>query len=262
MRKGKQTMKVAILYICTGKYDIFWEEFYKSSEKYFLSKSDKEYFVFTDAESIYEENNSKIHKIYQENLNWPGNTLFRFKMFNKITDQLEKFDYIFFINANALFLKEVSEDILPREESLIVVQHPGFYNKERYQFTYDNNPQSLAYIPEDKGQVYVCGGFNGGTKNAYISLIKDLQRNIDEDYKNGIVALWHDESHINKYILEHKYKLLGPEYMSPEEKEMPFEKIVIVRDKNKYGGHDFLRGNKVSTLIKIKNIIKKWRSNG
>lgn len=255
-------MKVAILYICTGKYDIFWEEFYKSCEKYFLTKSNKQYFVFTDAENIYDENNEKVNKIYQENLSWPGNTLFRFKMFSKIINELEKFDYIFFINANALFLKEVTEDILPEQESLIVVQHPGFYNKERRAFTYDNNPQSLAYIPENEGKVYVCGGFNGGTKNAYINLIKDLQKNIDEDYKKGIVALWHDESHINKYILDHKYKLLGPEYMSPEEKDMPFEKIVIVRDKNKYGGHDFLRGNKVCTLMKIKNVIKKWRNNG
>ena len=28
--------KLGILYICTGKYDIFWEDFYKSCEKYFL----------------------------------------------------------------------------------------------------------------------------------------------------------------------------------------------------------------------------------
>lgn len=42
--------KIAILYICTGKYDIFWEDFYKTSEKYFLNNSEKHYFVFTDAQ--------------------------------------------------------------------------------------------------------------------------------------------------------------------------------------------------------------------
>lgn len=30
-------MRIAILYICTGKYNVFWGGFYKSSEKYFLS---------------------------------------------------------------------------------------------------------------------------------------------------------------------------------------------------------------------------------
>lgn len=27
--------KVAVLYICTGKYDVFWKDFYISYEKYF-----------------------------------------------------------------------------------------------------------------------------------------------------------------------------------------------------------------------------------
>ena len=45
-------MKVGILYICTGKYIVFWEEFYKSCQKYFLSDSEcvKQYYVFTDVD--------------------------------------------------------------------------------------------------------------------------------------------------------------------------------------------------------------------
>ena len=70
--------KVGILYICTGKYDVFWEEFYKSCEKYFLPNSEKYYFVFTDSNHLYdEENNKNIKKYYQENLGWPDNTLKR-----------------------------------------------------------------------------------------------------------------------------------------------------------------------------------------
>ena len=82
--------KIAILYICTGKYDIFWEDFYKTSEKYFLNNSEKHYFVFTDAQSIYEENCDRVHKIYQKTLGWPYNTLMRFNMFKGIEEQLEK----------------------------------------------------------------------------------------------------------------------------------------------------------------------------
>lgn len=247
-------MKIAILYICTGKYDIFWKDFYISSEKNFLKNCEKEYFVFTDAKDIYERNNPRIHIQYQENLEWPGNTLFRFKMFSKIIDKLNEFEYVFFLNANSLFLKEVTEEILPREEGLLVVSHPGFYNKSRKQFTYDTNPKSLACIKSNEGQVYVCGGFNGGKSKEYIELIKELEKNIDIDYKNNIIALWHDESHLNRYIIGKKYKLLGPEYMYPEEWKAPFEVKLMVRDKRKYGGHEFLRGNNVSIL---KNIIKK-----
>ena len=41
--------KVAVLYICTGKYDVFWKDFYISYEKYFLPDCEKHYYVFTDA---------------------------------------------------------------------------------------------------------------------------------------------------------------------------------------------------------------------
>ena len=60
-------LKIAILYICTGKYDVFWKEFYRSCEQYFLPNSNKNYFVFTDSKELYDEkNNDKIFKIYQE----------------------------------------------------------------------------------------------------------------------------------------------------------------------------------------------------
>ena len=41
-------MKVAILYICTGRYAQFFDGFYKSAEQYLLQGVEKRYFVFTD----------------------------------------------------------------------------------------------------------------------------------------------------------------------------------------------------------------------
>lgn len=167
-------MNIAMLYICTGKYDIFWKDFFISCERYFHPNDNKEYFVFTDSKELYKENEiDRIHKIYQENLGWPYNTLMRFDMFLRVEKELEKFDYIFFTNANVEFLQEVL--FLPTKEQLIVVNHPGFYNKEPQDFTYDRNPKSLAYIPfpndtkskntfygKIEGKHYVFGAFNGG----------------------------------------------------------------------------------------------------
>ena len=42
------------------------------------------------------------------------------------------------------------EMLLPRAEKgerLLVVQHPSFYAKPNYEFTYDRNPRSTACIP-------------------------------------------------------------------------------------------------------------------
>lgn len=265
-------MNVAILYICTGRYEIFWKDFYLSSEKHFLTNASKHYYVFTDAEQIFNEGSESVKKIYQANLGWPGNTLFRFKMFAPFANELKSYDYVFFFNANAMFLQDIGEEFLPNDE-LLVVHHPLFYKKKRKKFTYDRNPDSLAYIPEDKGEVYVAGGVNGGTGKIYAKLILDLSKNIDIDYEKGVIALWHDESHLNRYILDHPYKMLDPSYIFPEdyEKRLSFDKKIIMRDKKKYGGHDFLRQesddfvekkeekkNSLSSFFKnIKNIISK-----
>jgi hypothetical protein len=256
-------MKIAILYICTGKYTIFWEAFYRSCERYFLPDAERHYFVFTDGK-IYPADPGMVHRIEQKNLGWPGNTLYRFRMFWGIHDQLCSFDYIFFFNANCEFLAPVGLEFLPTiEEGIVVVQHPGFFDKTPDVVTYDRNPKSRAYIPFSQGSYYICGGINGGHSQAYLALINNLREAIDEDDKNGVVALWHDESHINQYILNHPYKMLSPAYCYPEGWNIPFDKIILVRDKAKYGGHDALRGtsSKIKFIyMKISVFVKKFKN--
>jgi len=96
-------MKIAILYIFTGKYHIFWEEFYKSAEHFLLPGIQKEYFIFTDANALYDQNKENIHLIEQRDLVWPYATLNRFTMFSRISPTLKTCDHIFFFNANILF---------------------------------------------------------------------------------------------------------------------------------------------------------------
>ena len=76
-------MRIGILYICTGRYSIFWKKFYQSTEKSFMQGLPciREYYVFTDNPCLYgEKKNKRIHRIYQENLGWPDNTLMRFSI--------------------------------------------------------------------------------------------------------------------------------------------------------------------------------------
>lgn len=234
-------MKIAILYICTGEYVAFWEDFYCSFELYFLRQDIKEYFVFTDSESIYgEKDTDKIHRIYQENLGWPGNTLFRFKIFSKILEQLENYDYVFFMNANVVCMKEITREMfLPADHDLLVVQHPGYYDKSNYEFPYERRKKSTAYIPYREGQVYVCGGINGGKAKPYMRLIGELERRIQDDYERGVIAVWHDESQLNRYIIDYtNYRLLTPSFCYPEGDKIPFETCLMVIEKSKKIGLD------------------------
>lgn len=233
---------IGVFYICTGRYTVFWRDFYLSAEKFFLPNFEKHYFVFTDAPDIdFESENPRIHRFYQETLEWPYPTLLRFHIFLKAEKEAGQMDYLFFINANAEFVKPVDEEmILPRKErgeNLVVGQHPDFFNSPRYEYPYDRNPFSTAFIPFWKGKVYVAGGINGGTANEYLKMCRILKKHTDKDLSRKIIAIWHDESHLNKYIVSHPhYRLLPPAfvYICADGVSYPFEPIVIMRDKEKY----------------------------
>ncbi|MBN7805991.1 hypothetical protein JZX86_11500 [Agrobacterium rosae] len=238
--------KVGILYICTGKYELFWRGFYESCEKFFLDNGyETHYFVFTDAKSIENGNNPRVHLVHQQPLAWPFTTLHRFQIFQAARPDLETMDFLYFFNANMLFLEPVSEEILPdQDHDLVFVQHPLMSRKSLAEFTYERNPKSLAYIASGEGLTYFMGGLNGGRTWAYLEMVDELQRRIAADEENGIIAIWHDESHLNRYALDHpdRVKILDPSYGYAEGRDLPFKKRILIRDKKYHGGDKFLRG--------------------
>lgn len=250
--------KIAVLYICTGDYIIFWKEFYDSFQKFFLPESFKEYFVFTDAGEIYGQNYENIHKVYQGNLGWPGNTLKRFHMFMDIEERLEVFDFIFFFNSNLVCQEIITEkEFLPQKnQNLVVVKHPGWVNDMRLFYTYERRPKSQAYIPYNKGKYYVCGGVNGGRAAFYVKLIEDLRNAIDMDLERGIIARYHDESHLNKYILGRTdVRILGPEYCYPEGYNLSCRTKLLLLNKSNYIDVNKIKGNRVSIFLVVKSYI-------
>ncbi|MBP7103496.1 MAG: glycosyl transferase family 6 [Bacteroidales bacterium] len=247
--KDKVTRKIGILYICTGKYKLFWKGFFSTAEKFFLPYDEyqKSYFVFTDAQHISYEKCRNVNKIYQKQLPWPYITLNRFEIFQKALPQIKEMDYLYFFNANMLFVQEVGENILPEvERPLVFTLHPGFINKVRSKYTYEKNPKSLAYIPENAGTHYYMGGLIGGATDYYLCMVRDLSKRITDDQQNGVIAVWHDESHLNKYAVDYPQlikKLSPEEYAWPQGWETLESPKILILDKNKYGGHDYLRNN-------------------
>lgn len=237
---------IGVLYICTGKYSSFWKDFFISAENFFLPSFEKKYFVFTDAEEIYAEKNGNVKKIYQQFLGWPFDTLMRFDIFLKSEGELQNCDYLFFLNANIRFVTSVYTEILPDDyhDGLVGVVHPYFWDKDNSDFSYERNNLSTASIAHGDGKSYFMGGFNGGKTDAFLTLIHTLSSNIQIDLENKIIALWHDESHLNKYLLFKNPLILPPSYGYPEGSDLHFEPKVIILDKLKYGGHSYLRSAK------------------
>lgn len=237
-------MKIAILYVALGRYTVFWKDFYTSCQKFFIPEADREYYVFTDAEDLEFANNSNVHLIHQEKRGWPYDTLLRFDMFLGIEDKLKKADYIFFFNGNAKFLKKIApKEMLPDDEHDGLVAATFDWTPDK--FTYDRNPESLAYIPYGEGKYYFRGGVNGGKTEAYLKLIHTLSENTKKDLDKGVIAAWHDESHLNKYLLDKNPLILSHYYCFNRERLFNSPKVkIVMQDKTlyKFGGHKYLRG--------------------
>lgn len=262
-------MKIAILYIGIGHYVKFWEDFYSSCEKNFLVNSKKDYFVFTD--QINKVNGNSVTVFAETNYGWPGNTLYRFRMFNRIGEKLKQYDWVFFFNANAMFLKKVSEDILPKDDcNIITVGHFKYFGKDIINHNgYERHKKSTAYVAWGKeGHDFVQCCLIGATGTEFYKLSHEIAENIKIDDENHVCAIWHDESHFNKYIVDKKYKVLGLNYAKPEiYANGNFEDVyILMRDKTRLGNLAVVRSSKKPSffkwlLIKTKNQIVKISNN-
>jgi hypothetical protein len=251
--------QVAVLYICTGQYSIFWKEFYKSCERHFLPNYNKQYYIFTDAPELFAENAENVHKIYQPKLEFPKDSLMRFDMFLKVKEQLQDFSHIYFFNANIIFVKNIlPEEVFPsaEENGLIGYQHAGEYKNPVSEFIYERNPVSTAYVKEGTGKYYYQGCFIGGKAKEFLQMCKELDENIKQDLENDFIAVWWDESHLNRYLLDKKVKLLHPGYAYPELWDLPFEKKAIMLDKTRRTDINILRG--IEKQPKLYRRFKHW----
>lgn len=263
-------MKIAILYIATGRYKVFFYDFYNSVKKYFLPKSEKRFFIFTDDFSYDKFCKEDVFLVKRDAKGFPFDTLDRFDMFCGIKRQLLEFDYIFFFNANIVCTEDISDEVLPDKESesgIVCVSHPLMQKRDINTFPYERNIKSLAYIPFGTGKFYVQGAFFGGTKDAFLKMCETLSENITVDYNNAIIAIWHDESHLNKYVQNIPIKVLGLNYLCPDTakyrlkcKHFYGNPKIILLEKNsyKYGGIDFLRGSRNSKIGIFEHIACKY----
>jgi histo-blood group ABO system transferase len=89
-----------------------------------------------------------------------------------------------------------------------------------------------------EGAHYFAGGFYGGKKDQFLRLIETTSANINKDLAHDFIALWHDESHLNRYFIDQRPTIaLDPSYCYPERWDLPFSKRLLALDKN----HDKMR---------------------
>lgn len=247
--------KIGLLSVATGKYNVFIPPLIESARKHFLKGHEVTFFVFADREIPKADD---IVTTYQSRMGWPQDTLLRFDVYLKNKELFDSFDYLFACDADMLFGGEVTSDILGERVGTL---HCGFVEncsditseqKTRFSYneniglfetrgTYDCNPQSKAYISDSEGEHYFAGGFWGGSKNEFLKACAQIMDNIKSDFSWDYIAVWHDESYLNRYFINNPPSvILPPSYCYPEHLEKSYGKqlIALLKDHKKFRSND------------------------
>ncbi|XP_037060556.1 histo-blood group ABO system transferase 1 isoform X1 [Peromyscus leucopus] len=209
---------VGLTVFAIKKYVVFLKLFLETAEQHFMVGHKVTYYVFTDRPADVPQvplgaGRKLVVLTVRNYTRWQDVSMHRMEMISHFSERrfLHEVDYLVCADVDMKFSDHVGVEIL---SALFGTLHPGFYRSSREAFTYERRPQSQAYIPRDEGDFYYAGGFFGGSVLEVHHLTKACHEAMVQDKANGIEAVWHDESHLNKYLLYHKpTKVLSPEYV-------------------------------------------------
>lgn len=237
-------MKVAIIFIGTEKYLNFLPSWYESCETHLLPNIEKKYIIFTDGEVSEAPDNAIVYN--QKHLEWPYITLYRFKMIKNAFEDIKEYDWMLFLDADMRVVDTVNpEDLFDETKKYIGVHHPCHYLQmpphNQSPGAFEIRSFSNAAVNEDDNtEIYYQGCVWGGKVPDVLHMIEELDKRIDEDHEKGVIAQWHDESHLNKFYAEHyeDVNVIPPSFAYPElfSDQCTFEpKIVhLSKDNSKY----------------------------
>ncbi|XP_004462330.1 histo-blood group ABO system transferase-like [Dasypus novemcinctus] len=212
-----QKVTIGLTVFAVKKYIIFLKQFLETAERNFMVGHRVNYYIFTDQpDSIPHLTLPKGRQMVvlqiQSYSRWEDNTMHRMEMISNFSEHrfLHEVDYLVCLDVDMIFINHVGVEIL---SSLFGTIHPFFFGLHRSSFNYERRPQSQAHISRDEGDFYYVAAIFGGTVREVYRLTKACHQAMMVDQANGIEAVWHEESHLNKYLLYHKpTKVLSMEY--------------------------------------------------
>ena len=244
MTEDRPLARLGILSIATNVYLEYWMDLARSVDSKVRSFSPVVLHVFTDqpqeAKAFAKTLQSvkvKVHEI--EPLRWPEATLFRFKIFADYRDKITE-PFLMYLDADSIVDQDFEPDLtgLMEQHGVLLVEqsgswrppkisrqlrfyllHPGavFADIRKLLWegglgTWEKRPGSTAFVSRKHRSRYVTGAVWMGTREGLFGLVSELAARVQADWGQGLVARWHDESHMNWWNAQYKPHLLDPRY--------------------------------------------------
>lgn len=238
---------LTIFSVATERYLPFWFNLVKSAQKYLSDEITVQWVLFTDLEEEATSLSKRLGiKPYVSNYKggvWPMPTLLRYELLSNVQANIEG-RIIMHLDADMLFVSQVTKQDLNLaigSKEIALIRHPGFFRPAgvaRIKFYLSNlnylvrdvrsclliggigswelARKSRAFVSRKKRKVYVCGGIWFGNRDSILKLCSMLSVRVNDDLAEGIIAKFHDESHLNWYAANFNCEVNNPEYCFEE----------------------------------------------
>ncbi|XP_061876100.1 histo-blood group ABO system transferase 1-like isoform X5 [Colius striatus] len=233
----QKNLVTGVVTFAVEKYVQFIKGFMSSANKYFLAGHQVNFYLFTDNPEqishlqLAPENHLFVIPV-QNHTRWQDISLRRMGIISTYIQSRFQYevDYLYSIDIDVQLVEHVGVEII---DTLVGTISSWHYDTRRESKPYEPRAESRAAVPQGEGDFYYTASFYGGSVAEVYRLTRACFKVILEDRGNGIEARWHDESHLNKYLLEHKpTRLLSPEYCWDAELSRPriIQVLVVHQD--------------------------------
>lgn len=241
-----------VLMIATNNYISYAQASIQSIKSSLFTENPGQVLIFTDnpeSFSKYSDNRVLVETVQIPSLGWPEATLLRYAIFSKHWSRVSG-EYVIYLDADTKVSGEPQITDVNFEElrnGVGLVKHPGYFKagiikgiKARSPLgTWETRRSSRAFVPIWKRGSYVCGGVWMGRSESIEQLVKVLSSRVQEDTNNGVMAKWHDESHINWWKSKYSPSLLSPKWAFAEGYKNLHGIIPMITVIEKPSGDDF-----------------------
>jgi hypothetical protein len=234
---------LGVVSIATGeKYRGYWFELIQSFKATSVNFGGIKFYLLTDdpdsANEFASRMGMQLEAFEIPSYGWPEATLLRYKEILKQKDHFKE-DILMYLDADMLVIHEFESTLYPEfwKSGIALVAHPGYWRPSGVELlryflknplclasdaihfartgglgTWELRRQSRAFVGREARKIYVCGGTWMGKRDQFLKMVRSCSENVDEDLGRGLVAKWHDESHLNKWLSENNATVLTPSY--------------------------------------------------
>jgi histo-blood group ABO system transferase len=150
------------------------------------------------------------------NYGWPDASLLRYEIY-RANRHLFTDDILMHLDSDMYFMSMLEFEISPKywAGGMAFVEHPGFFKPKILDFrrraiesrirslliggygAWETSKGSTAFTPRGSRKKYLCGGAWFGYREQFLDFCETARSRVEIDRNNGVVAKWHDESHLN-----------------------------------------------------------------